>query len=58
MASTRREIDLACLDDLAIDGFMRGPAARSRQILGPEEQVALVIDGREVGRLTMADLLP
>jgi Uma2 family endonuclease len=31
---------------------------RSRPTLGPEEQVALVIDGREVGRLTVADLLP
>jgi Uma2 family endonuclease len=31
---------------------------RSRQDLGPEEQVALVIDRREVGRLTVADLLP
>jgi Uma2 family endonuclease len=31
---------------------------RSRQVLGPEEQVALVIDGREVGRLNVADLLP
>jgi Uma2 family endonuclease len=31
---------------------------RSHQHLGPEEQVVLVIDGREVGRITVSDLLP
>jgi Uma2 family endonuclease len=31
---------------------------RTRQVLGPDEQVALVLDGSEVGRITVADLLP
>src|ERR1700687_4454306 len=33
MAAALREIDLAGLDDLAIDGFVRRPVARARQVL-------------------------
>ncbi len=33
MAAARREVDLAGLDDLAIDRFVRRPMARARQML-------------------------
>ena len=30
----------------------------SVQLLGPQDEVAVVLDGREVGRIRVADLLP
>ena len=38
-----------------------GPAGseyRSHQILGPDDEVSLILDGREVARLRVRDLLP
>ena len=34
------------------------PDYRQRQVFGPTEPLPLVVDGREVGRLTVSDLLP
>ena len=34
------------------------PDYRNRRDLGPEEEVAIILDGREVGRITVRDALP
>ena len=47
VAAARREIDLARLDDLAVDGLMRRPAAGARQMLGE--------NGREGRRHMLGD---
>ena len=36
----------------------RGVAYRRRHVYGPEDEVPLVIDGREVGRVAVRDILP
>ena len=35
-----------------------GPAYRQVQILGPDDEVPVILDGREVGRIAVRDLLP
>ncbi len=54
VAAARREIDLASLDDLAVDGFARRPMARARQMLGQDRREGrrhvLRDQARETGR--------
>jgi len=47
VAAARRKIDVARLDDLAIDGFARRPMTSARQMLGE--------NGRESGRHMLRD---
>jgi Uma2 family endonuclease len=39
-------------------GPSESPGYRTHQVLGPEEHVPLVIDGEELARIVVADLLP